>query len=99
MTELEQKVRAARDMISDLCRRRDEAGKREWIMSIPARPDHDPDLVIAAALDAQAAEIKALRDALAGALKIPRPWLDGGVSEAEWIAAFDKIEAALAAEH
>jgi hypothetical protein len=36
---------AAHAMISDLCHRR-----REWIMSIPARPDHDPDLVIGASL-------------------------------------------------
>ena len=37
---------AANQMISDLCQRR-----REWqLMSIPARPGHDPDLVISAAL-------------------------------------------------
>jgi hypothetical protein len=32
-------------MVSALC-----DGKRDWIMSIPARPDHDPDLVIGEAL-------------------------------------------------
>lgn len=43
---------AARAMVRALCTPRGEAGAREWVMSIPARPDHDPDLVIAAALDA-----------------------------------------------
>lgn len=32
---------AAHQMVNDLCR-----GRREWIMSIPAQPDYDPDLVI-----------------------------------------------------
>jgi len=35
----------ARQMVSDLCN-----GKRKWIMSIPARLDCDPDLIIAASL-------------------------------------------------
>lgn len=38
-------IEKAHQMVSDLCARR-----REWIMSIPARPDHDPDLVIGEAL-------------------------------------------------
>lgn len=37
---------AASDMIHNLCRRRDDPLAREWMMSIPARPDYDPDLVI-----------------------------------------------------
>lgn len=37
---------AAATMIGDLCQ-----GRREWMMSIPARRDYDPDLVIAASLD------------------------------------------------
>lgn len=32
-------------MVSDLCE-----GRREWIMRIPAEPDYDPDLIIAASL-------------------------------------------------
>ena len=61
-------IRRAHDMVRDLCKRRDEPGAREWQMSIPARPDHDPDLVIGAALDAAddlASEVGRLRDALA----------------------------------
>ena len=46
---------AAMQMISDLC-----DGKRNWMMSIPARPDYDPDLVISAAL----ADIPKLLEAL-----------------------------------
>lgn len=46
---------AAMQMVGDLC-----TGKRNWLMSIPARPDYDPDLVIAAAL----ADIPKLLEAL-----------------------------------
>jgi len=35
----------ARQTISDLCHQR-----KRWIMSIPARPDYDPDLLIGAAI-------------------------------------------------
>lgn len=35
----------ARDMVAALC-----SGDRDWIMSIPARPDYDPDIVIADSL-------------------------------------------------
>lgn len=38
-------IEKAQQMVSDLCQRR-----REWVMSIPARPDYAPDLVIADAL-------------------------------------------------
>lgn len=44
-------IERAHKMVSDLCHRR-----REWIMSIPARPDYDPDIVIGTGLrDAQKA--------------------------------------------
>ena len=46
---------AARQMVSDLC-----TGKRDWTMSVPIRPDYDPDVVIAAAL----ADIPKLLEAL-----------------------------------
>ena len=42
----EAKYKAAREVIGELC-----DGKRRWTMSVPARPDHDPDLVICDALD------------------------------------------------
>ena len=38
-------IEKAQRMVSELC-----AGRRTWIMSIPARPDYDPDLVIGQAL-------------------------------------------------
>lgn len=38
-------IRRAMDLVSALC-----DGSREWIMSIPARVDHDPDIVISEAL-------------------------------------------------
>lgn len=41
---------AARKMVSALCQPRGSAEARSWIMSIPARPDQDPDLVISASL-------------------------------------------------
>ena len=61
----EAKYTAALRMISDL-----NEGRREWLMSIPARPKYDPDLVIADALHA-------MRGAL---LPHPRPRV--GVTEA-----------------
>jgi hypothetical protein len=44
------RARAASDMVHALCQPRGTEGSREWVMSIPARPSHDPDLVIAASL-------------------------------------------------
>lgn len=41
-----QSVRAL-DVINDLCQ-----GRRRWVMSVPARPDEDPDLVLASAIRA-----------------------------------------------
>lgn len=43
-------IEKAMDMVSALCRPRGSEGSREWIMSIPAQADHDPDMVIGAAL-------------------------------------------------
>lgn len=43
--EVVESLEKAHDMVSDLC-----DGKRKWMMSIPAQPDHDPDLVIGLAL-------------------------------------------------
>lgn len=39
------RLKAAHTMVSDLCH-----GRRDWIMSIPAQKDYDPDLVIGASL-------------------------------------------------
>ena len=47
---IHQRLQRATAMVSSLCRPRGTEGAREWIMSIPARPDHDPDLVIDASL-------------------------------------------------
>jgi hypothetical protein len=63
MREWERKYEAAMEMISNLCRRQTDPKYREWIMSIPARPDHDPDLVIGEALRAMKKEIVAGRAA------------------------------------
>lgn len=57
--EIYAKYSAAFYMI-DALNRKNGPGGREWVMSIPARPDHDPDLVI---WDA----IRSLRDGLAAA--------------------------------
>lgn len=43
--EVKQSIEKAHQMINDLCHQR-----RSWVMSIPARPDYDPDLVIGKAL-------------------------------------------------
>lgn len=54
--EMEQRSHAAHRMVCDLCQR-----KREWIMSIPARPDYDPDLVIDRALADNDRLVKCIR--------------------------------------
>jgi len=50
LAEIPAKLEAARQMISDLCKPRYTEGHRDWIMSIPTRPNHDPDIVIGEAL-------------------------------------------------
>lgn len=69
MAEWKVKVDAAHKMVHALCRPRGSPGSREWIMSIPAEPDRDPDLVIAAGLRAAEKEIERLQTALA--LQVP----------------------------
>ena len=54
---LEAAHKAAKQVVRDLCE-----GKRRWTMSVPARPDDDPDLVISAALNALPALLAAVRD-------------------------------------
>lgn len=41
-----EKLEKAHAMVSALCKRRGDPDAREWLMSIPARPNYDPDLVI-----------------------------------------------------
>lgn len=50
LQEIETQIEKAHAMVSALCKPRGTEGTREWIMSIPAQPDHDPDLVIGAGL-------------------------------------------------
>lgn len=61
LEEISKRLLAANEMVRRLCLRRDDPESREWIMSIPAQPDRDPDLVISAAL----ADITKLAHALA----------------------------------
>lgn len=68
MQEWKDAVKAAHEMIYALCQPRGSEGSRQWIMSIPAREDHDPDLVITSGLMAaekQIATLTAERDRLA----------------------------------
>jgi hypothetical protein len=53
---VDEMIAAADKMVSDLC-----DGSRRWLMSIPARPDDDPDLVIGRALHEASKEITQLR--------------------------------------
>lgn len=68
------KIDAAHRMVTALCQPRGSAGTREWVMSIPARPDYDPDLVIAAGLRAAEAEVDRLRGLLAR-FTVSAPWI------------------------
>lgn len=58
--ELREKIERADQMVTNLCKPRYTPNAREWTMSIPARPDHDPDLVIGAGLDAGRAALERL---------------------------------------
>ena len=51
-----EKIAKAEAKISSLC-----SGDEEWIMSIPARPEHDPDLVISSALHSAKAALTAIQ--------------------------------------
>jgi len=74
------RAEAAHQMVVNLCKPRDAEGSREWVMSIPVRPDHDPDVVISDSLrdvGSLIAEVQKLRAELALS---GRPKLDGGAS-------------------
>ena len=60
---VEARIDRAWDMVSALCKPRGREGSREWVMSIPARPNHDPDLVIGVALRDARDLLKRLRAA------------------------------------
>jgi hypothetical protein len=49
-TAIREREEKASAMVAALCLPRGHQDTREWVMSIPARPDHDPDLVIGASL-------------------------------------------------
>ena len=65
-TDVAGKIAAAKSIVHELCQR-----QRSWTMSIPARPDYDPDLVIMDALEAAERELSDLRAKLAAAEKEP----------------------------
>src|SRR5690606_1647587 len=78
------KIDRAYDVVSALCE-----GKREWFMSLPARPDHDPDLIIGEALLAASNEISRLTRELQALRRIvvdlhwmARRYVDGRTSYA-----------------
>ena len=48
--EAHEKLTKAHELVVALCAPRGTRGAREWIMSIPARPDYDPDIVIGEAI-------------------------------------------------
>jgi len=49
LAEINRELEAAWDMVYALCKRRNQPGSREWIMTIPVDPS-DPDVVIGNAL-------------------------------------------------
>ena len=44
--QIQQRHEAACQVVNELC-----SGDRKWLMSIPARPEYDPDLLISASLN------------------------------------------------
>jgi hypothetical protein len=74
---LKKKLAAAEAMVTALAK-----GERDWILSIPARPGYDPDLVISAALNAA----QALLDEMPKRAEIPEAILrqaDGILADPE----------------
>lgn len=63
--QIKQRVEAALQMVIALCKPKGTAGARDWIMSIPARRDHDPDLVIGDALQDAREALAALAESQA----------------------------------
>ena len=65
-------IARARQMITALCKPRGSEGAREWVMSIPANRERDPDLVISdaiRALEAALAEAQRRADGLENELE------------------------------
>lgn len=57
--EVIEAISKAQAMVSALCKPKGHREHRDWMMSIPAQPDRDPDLVIGAALREAKAFIQA----------------------------------------
>lgn len=67
LAAIEARADAAYKMVVALCQPRGNPGSREWMMSIPAQPGNDPDIVIAVSISdipALLAEVRRLRKAL-----------------------------------
>lgn len=50
LAEIRARAEKAHQMVVSLCKPRNTEGHRDWLMSIPAQPNYDPDLVIGASL-------------------------------------------------
>ena len=84
LAQTKARIKAAEQMVYDLCN-----GKRRWIMSVPAQPESDPDLVIAMALRESEAAISALEAELQATRGTPQPTLQQAIAvienlSAEW---------------
>lgn len=71
---INQRRQAASDLVHALCQPRGTAGAREWMMSIPARPDVDPDMIIDASLRDNSAMARAI-----DRLTAERDWYRAGL--------------------
>lgn len=84
-----EKMKAAHDMVRALCQPRGSEGSRRWVMSIPAKEDYDPDLVITSGLMAAEKEIDALtaeRDRLVAENAELEYWKQGNIRCASQLA-------------
>ena len=81
LESIKTRLRKACKMVHDLCLPLGYENARRWEMSIPARPDSDPDLVIHASLD----DLKRLLGQVERLMKIFPTRNDGdGVTQEDW---------------
>lgn len=78
LVAISQRLAASREIIRRLCLQRNDPEAREWMMSIPARTDHDPDLILEASLNDVSNLVAALAQQAQPEMPVPEDELCDG---------------------